>query len=196
MKKITTYILIFFTSLSFSQILQEVKTNNKTNYSENSEIKVIYNEYLNKFHPNTKPVGIFVNGIFMGNLSMFNLINSKKIDSLKIEKESFQKNGIEYFGKIQVKMQSDYVATFITLKELVEKYLELDSDPLVFQINEDVINKDYNGHFVDENFILKIVLNKIKTSKKDSEINLIKLITKTPENIKKANTIRIKGTGI
>ena len=74
--------------------------------------------------------------------------------------------------------------------------MTLDTNPIIFQIDENVINQDYNEYSVDESFILKIELNKIKTSKKGTEINLVKLIMKTPENIKKANEIRIKGTEI
>jgi hypothetical protein len=74
--------------------------------------------------------------------------------------------------------------------------MKLDNYPVVFQINENVISQDYTEYLVDENFILKIILNKIKTTEKGTEINLIKLITKTPENIKKANQIIIRGKEI
>ena len=196
MKNIIIVILLFITSLSFGQTIQGVRINNKSNYSENSEIKVVYNDNSNELHPEKKPVGIFVNGTFIGKQPILNTINSEKIESLKVKKENFKKNGKEYYGKILVEMKSEYVPKFLTLKELITKYLDLNTNPIVFQINEKVINQDYNKYLVDEKFILKIVLTKIKTSEKDTEINLIKLITKTTENIKKANEIRIKGTEI
>jgi len=93
-------------------------------------------------------------------------------------------------------MKSEYNPNFMTLKEIATKYLSLDTNPIIFQINENVINQDYNEYLLDENFVLKIELNKIKTSDKNGEINLIKLITKTSENIKNANIIRIRGTEI
>jgi len=88
-------------------------------------------------------------------------------------------------------MKSDYTPKFITLKKLLDTYLKLDRDPIVFQINDTIINANYKTYIVDENYILKMTSRKIKTSKRHTEINLIELITKTPENIKKANTIRI-----
>ena len=195
-KNIFALSLLFVTFNSFSQDIIGKKYTSKPNYSENSEIKVIYKDSLKKFHSKTKPAGIFVNGIFIGDESVLNAINSEKIESLNIEKENFEKNGKEYYGKILVKMKTEYIPKFISIKELSKKYLNLDKKPIVFQINEDVISEDLNEYLVDENFILKIIVNKIETSEKTAEINLIKLITKTAENIKEANTIRIKGTEI
>ena len=195
-KNVFAIILLFVTFNSFSQDIIGKKSTSKPNYSENSEIKVIYKDNLNKFHSKTKPVGIFVNGIFIGDESVLNAINSEKIESLNIEKENFEKNGKEYYGKILIEMKSDYNPIFISLKKLTSKYLTLNTSPIIFQIDENIINEDYNEYLVDENFILKIILNKIKTTEKETEINLIKLITKTPENIKKANQIIIRGTEI
>ncbi|WAC02925.1 hypothetical protein N7U66_04670 [Lacinutrix neustonica] len=192
-KNIFALILLFVTFNSFSQDNIGKKSAAKLNYSENSEIKVICNDSLNTFHSKNKPVGIFVNGIFL-NENSISAINPDKIETMKVEKESFEKNGKEYFGKILIEMKSDYKPNFISLNELTSKYLTLDTNPIIFQIDENVVNQDYNDYSVDENFILKIELNKIKTSEKDTVINLIKLTSKTPENIKKANEIRIKGT--
>ena len=102
-------------------------------------------------------------------------------------------NGTEYYGKIYIKMKSDYNPKFLTLKKLSEKYLMLNEIPIIYQIDEKVVEKSSNEILVDENFILKIVVEKINTSENNTEINLIRLITKTTENIKKANEIRIKG---
>jgi len=194
-KNIFALILLFVTFNSFSQNINGKKPTEKPNYSENSEIKVIYNDSLKTLHSKNKPVGIFVNGIFL-NENLISAINPNKIETMKVEKNSFEKNGKEYFGKIIIELKSNYKPNFISLKELASKYLTLDTNPIIFQIDENVINQYYNEYAVDESFILKIELNKIKTSEKGTEINLVKLITKTPENIKKANEIRIKGTEI
>ncbi len=195
-KYIFALILPLVTFNVSSQDIIGKKMTTKPNYSESSEIKVIYKDSLNKFHSNKKTAGIFVNGIFVGDENVLNTINSEKIESLNIKKENFEKNGKEYHGKILVKMKSEYNPKFITLKELIVKYLDLDKKPIVFQIDEDVVNQDHDNYLVDESFILKIILKKIQTTEKNTEINLVKLITKTSENIKKANTIRIKGSEI
>lgn len=192
-KNIFALLTLLLTFNSFSQDIIGRKSQNRPNYSENSEIKVIYTDSSKKFHSNQKPAGIFVNGKYIGNQNAMNFINSDKIESLKIEKVNFEINGTEYYGRILVKMKSDYSLKFLTLKELSEKYLELNTYPVIYQIDANVVENNKDRILVDENFILKIIVEKVKTSEKNTEINLIKLITKTPENIKKANEIRIRG---
>ncbi|MFI8380576.1 hypothetical protein [Leeuwenhoekiella sp. NPDC079379] len=193
MKTIFTFLMFFLTFNSFCQEISGKKSTDKPNYSENSEVKVFYSDNLNKFHSDQKPAGIFVNDKFVGAQEIMSFINSDKIESLKIEKEKFEMDGTEYSGKIFIKMKSDYNPNFIILEELSAKYLELNKNPRIYQIDEKIIDNSKNGILIDENFILKIVVNRVKTSKKNSEINLIRLLTKTPENIKKANEIRIRG---
>ena len=193
MKTIFALTMLFLTFNSFCQEISGIKLTDKPNYSENSEIKVFYSDKSSEFHSDKKPAGIFVNDKFVGNQEVLNFINQDKIETIKIEKEKFEMNGTEYYGKIYIKMKSDYNPKFLTLKKLSEKYLKLNENPTIYQIDEKVLDKSSNEILVDENFILKIVVEKINTSENNTEINLIRLITKTTENIKKANEIRIKG---
>ena len=180
MKTIFTLLMLSLTFNSFCQELSGKKTIDKQNYSENSELKVFYSDKSSEFHSDQKPAGIFVNDKFIGSQKVLNFINQDKIETINIEKEKFKLNGTEYYGKIYIKMKSDYNPKFLTLKKLSE-------------IDEKVVENSSNEILVDENFILKIIVEKIITSENNTEINLIRLITKTPENIKKANEIRIKG---
>lgn len=83
-------------------------------------------------------------------------------------------------------MKAGYKSNFISLKALSNKHLNLNENPIIFKIDEKIINKDYNSYLIDENFVLKIIISKLKTSEKNTEINLIKVITKTKVNIKKS----------
>ena len=84
----------------------------------------------------------------------------------------------------------------MTLKELVNKYLRTEINPVIFQIDDTIVDYNENEYLVDENYILKIEVTKIKMTKLSSDVNFIKLITKTPENIKNANQIMIRGDEI
>lgn len=194
-KNIFAIILLLLTFNSFSQNIIGKKSTKKPNYSENSEIKVLYNKFQTN-QSNKNSGAVFINGIFVGGQNVLNVFNSNKIESIKIKKENFEKEGKLYYGKVLIETKNGYVPEFVTLKALTEKYIMLSTNPIIFQINDNVISQDYKEYLVDENFILKIVLNKIKTTEKETEINLIKLITRTPENIKKANQIIIRGTEI
>lgn len=185
--------MLFLTFNSFCQEISGKKSTDKPNYSENSEIKVFYSDKSSEFHSDRKPVGLFVNDKFVGSQEVLNFINPVKIETINVEKKKFGMNGTEYYGKIFIKMKSDYNPKFLTLKKLSEKYLKLNENPRIYQINEKVIEDSKDEILVDENFILKIVVEKITASENNTEINLIRLVTKTPENIKKANEIRIRG---
>lgn len=82
----------------------------------------------------------------------------------------------------------------MSLKKVLSKHLKLDKTPVLFQIDNDIIDDKYDEFIIDENYILKIVLSKTQTSEKNISVNLIKLITKSPENIKKANELRVLGS--
>ena len=92
--------------------------------------------------------------------------------------------------------KENYKPNFITLEKLVEKHLPTETNPRIFQIDETVIDQNESEYLVDENYILKIELTTIKNPKLNSDVDFIKLVTKTSENIKKANQIMIRGNEI
>ncbi len=185
---------LFLTFNSFGQDLSEEKLTDKPKYSENSEIEVISPDNTGLFYVGQKLAGIFVNDTFIGSQEAVSFINSDKIEAIAIEKGEFEMNGTKYYGKIFITMKPDYDPAFLTLEELSAKYLTLDNNPVIYQIDTTIIDDPNNQILMDENFILKMELKKVKTSGKHTEINLIRLTTKTPENIKKANETLIKST--
>jgi len=165
----------------------DVPEQNYNNKPKASDIKILYKNQ-SKYHSQNKPVAYFVNRSFVGaNV----ILNPNDIKSIRVEKEAFEKNGKTYFGKILITTKPDSHPEFISIRKLTS--LTYDKSPILFQIDENVIDQDYNDYFVDKNFILKIEINKIKTTENKIKINLIKIITKTKDNIKKANEIRIRG---
>ena len=132
MKTIFTVLMLFLTFNSFCQELSGIKLINKPSYSENSELKVFYSDKSSEFHSDQKKAGIFVNDKFVGSQEVLNFINQDTIETIKIEKEKFEMNGTEYYGKIYIKMKSDYNPKFLKLKKLSEKYLELNENPIIY----------------------------------------------------------------
>jgi len=170
-----------------SNVPPDVPEQNYNNKQKASDIKIIYKDQ-SKHHSQNKPVAYFVNRSFVGANVIF---NPNDIKSVRVEKGTFEKNGKSYFGKILITTKPDSHPDFISIRKLTS--LTYDKSPILFQIDENVIDQDYNDYFVDKNFILKIEINKIKTTENKIKINLIKIITKTKDNIKKANEIRIRG---
>ena len=195
MKNLTLLITFLLTSFSFSQTLEEKNAINKfKKYTENSKISVIYSDSI-KQEPNSKPIAIFINNAFTDDQSVLNGMSSKKIESFNIEKGTFKINHKTYYGKVLIKMKPDYKQNLITLKALTLKHLKLNNNPILFQINNTILNVDYNTYLIDEDYILKMSLSEVKTSN-NTKINIITLITKTKKNIEEANQIIIRGNEI
>ena len=65
---------------------------------------------------------------------------------------------------------------------------------MIFTIDGTIINSDYDKYLVDENYLLQIIVDKIFIAKEIIDLGLIKLLTKSQENIRKSKEIRIRGT--
>ncbi|AUC82902.1 hypothetical protein [Lacinutrix sp. Bg11-31] len=194
MKNTTLLIVLLISSLSFGQTSPEKKAFKNPKYSENSEIVISYRDSI-KQKQKSKPVAYYINDDFTDDQYLLNSISPKKIESFNIEKGNFTINNKQYYGKVLIKMNSNYKHSQISLKALSKKFLNLDDSPVLYQINDNIINTNYNTYLIDEDYILKILVSKVKTSN-NIEINHIKLITKTKENIAEANTIKIRGNEI
>ena len=73
------------------------------------------------------------------------------------------------------------------------KYTNIKDNSTIFKIDDEVINADYENNLVDENYILKIIVEKFENKNEKLNVNFINLITKSEENIKKSKEIRIRG---
>lgn len=63
-------------------------------------------------------------------------------------------------------------------------------------IDGNIVNADYNKYIIDENYVLQIVVDNIKNAKENIDLGLIKLRTKSVENIKKSQETRIRGGNV
>ena len=120
-------------------------------------------------------------------------INPRMIDSVSVVKEEITIEDKKYYGLIHIKMKADYKLEIISLTDLKIKYIKPDSIPSIFIIDNDIIKSDYDKFIVDEKYILKIKVQRVNIQKENLNINVIQLITKTKENFKKANEIKIRG---
>ena len=195
MRNIAIFILL---GISINLSGQEVFNSNvkkSQKYSQDSELRVIYKDSSDKKSINKEPA-YFVNGILIDKEIGIKTLNPNNIDSIEVEKEKFELNGKEYYGKIKIKTKDDYKLKLITLKKLLDQYLPNEINPRIIQIDDIVVTQNENEVLIDKSYILKMELTKIRNSKLSSVINFIKLTTKTPENIKKANQIIIRGNEI
>jgi hypothetical protein len=193
MKIIFVIFLTFFSINAFGQI-KEIKTLSgkvrdiKINSQADTSLKITYG---NKPDTTLRPA-IYLDGKHI-NSSITRTLNVKIITNIKIEKKYIELDGIKYYGQIFFETNKNYKFDFVSLSYIKSKYAELSDAPTLFMIDNELINDDYDKFILDNNYLLRINIETIKNSKAGIRFNLIRILTKKEENIKKVNEIRIRG---
>jgi hypothetical protein len=156
--------------------------------SANSEIKVFYANH-NKLKNNA---AISLNNKLVNELVIKHL-DPDKIESVNVKKGPFLINNISYNGKIIIKTKDDYQPNLISLNQLKTKHINVKENATIFQIDNKIITADYDTYLVDEKYILNITVKTFKNPKEKLNINIINLMTKSVQNINKANNIILRG---
>lgn len=145
-----------------------------------NKIKVIYaNETKD-----TSNIAYFLNGNLIDKSTMN--IDPEKIESINVLKVNFQIDSIYYYGKILITTRPGYNLQLISLNALKDKYTNLNNKAVVFMIDGNIINADYDKCQIDENYVLQIIVDNIKNTKENIDIGFIKILTRTEEYIKKS----------
>lgn len=182
MKNILALLLMLLSATTYGQTI-----------INDSTVKVIY---LDESH-NDKEPAYFINGKFVGNLTF--TLDPNMIENFNVVKNDTFLNNRKYYGEVYIKTKSEFKLKLklISLTSLKDKYTNLGNRPVVFMINGNIINSDYDKYFIDENYLLQIIVDKIKNEKENIDLSLIKLLTKNEEkNIKQSEEIRIRGNEI
>ena len=162
----------------------------RTNIAKDTIPNVIY---LKEKKSNLDDVLFYINGQEMAEYSL-ELLDPNDIEAISVEKKNIEIRGKMYTGQIYIETKEDYQPKLISLNKLKEKYVDIESStPTLFMIDDKIIEKNYDTHKVDEKYIMSIEVKKIKNSEEELYMNVIKLVSRTDENIKKANTILIRG---
>lgn len=137
---------------------------------------------------------LYVNGRLVNR--MFHL-DPKLIESLDVDTSSFQIGGVKYYGRLRITTKISYNSKFISLNEVKEKYTNLNGEPVIFMVDGEIITSNNDEYLVDENLLWRIFIDKIEDGRGENlDLNLIKLLTKSDENLKKLPEIRIRGTEV
>ncbi|MDN3595349.1 hypothetical protein [Zunongwangia endophytica] len=185
MLKLSNFVLLFFTtSLLFGQEIEHPQKK----YSEDSEMEVV--NLLNSANAEDQ-IALFIEDQFIANQVLYPTLNPDNIKSLEVEKEPFILDSAHFDGKIIITYKDEYQPEYVSIKDLILEHADIDL-PIVVQIDKEVLDLDCALYKVDTNFMLKLTLEEIPTSKKGHHIVLAKFITKTPANIAEANNINIK----
>lgn len=198
MKKIIAFLLLVSAFNCYGQSKND-KINGKITDSQLIEAlkdTTIAVEYINKSQSDSVPKpAYFVNGQFLFDSEA---IQPDLIESLNIQRRDTVIADTRYSGMVFIELKNhsskDYnIPKMIALNDLKNDYTTLKSQPVLFTIDGKFINANYDFYKIDKNKILKIVVEKFAGSGGNSEIWLVKLLTRTKENIQRSKQIRIRG---
>jgi hypothetical protein len=193
MRQILIIIIAFFTLNANGQIknfkVPLVESTNSQFVTQNDTVlKVLY---VNPNESERSPA-YYLNGQFV-NETILKTLNPKAIGNIRVERQEIKVETQKYYGQIFINTKGDYVPILVSLNNLKSKYTNLKNTPTIFMIDNEIINGDYDKCLVDENYLLRISIKKIENRKEKLYFNLIQILTKTEENIKKSKEIRIRG---
>ena len=149
-------------------------------------------EYVNTENVGRQPV-YYINGK-LSNPTLLRTIDPMLIESIDVEKREIEIKGKGYYGQIYLKMKKEYNPQLISLNDLKAKYTNLTKSATIFMIDNDIIKDDYDQYLVDEKFILKITVDTVESEKEKLNVAIVRLLTKTKENIEKSKEIRLRGS--
>ena len=148
-------------------------------------------EYAVSESDNLQPA-FYINGI-LSSRTRLTTIDPMFVDSIHVEKKEFEIEGKRYFGQIFIKMKMEYNPQIISLNDLIEKYTNIKNELTIFMIDNNFIKDDYDQYLVDEKFLLKIIVDTIERKIDKQNVNIVRLLTKSKENIEKSKEIRLRG---
>ena len=197
MKQLIMLLLVFATTNSFGQITNGkapgiILADTGKNPYRDTTLRVIH---VDRNKVERQPAFI-VNGKYVMNQSLLNSLNPNWIENIQVAKGDTIINNVQYIGIIRIKTKSDYNPKTISLTELKNKYTEFKNKPVIFMIDGNIVNADYDNYVIDENNVLTIIVDKFQNTKESIDWGLIKLLTKSEENIKKRQQTILRGTEI
>lgn len=116
------------------------------------------------------------------------------IQSVNVAKGDTLINGKMYSGKIFISTKSPNSYVFLSLNAIKEKYTTSKNPKTIFMINGLFIKKEMETYAITEDAVFKVTLiNTIEFDHlKNENIDIVSILTKTEENLKKDNTIIIR----
>lgn len=194
MKSLLIISVIFLSTACFGQTQPQFKKYDQLNLSklstaleEDTPLRVIY---MGGSEKKKNTMAIFVNSVFISDY-VAKHTNPKAIAKFSVEKGDIEINNVMYTGKVLIETKADYKPNFIPLNDFKKKHIATKRKSILFQIDDEIIQEDYDEYMIDENYVLRVIVEKVKNKRLD--FTLIKLLTRSDKNIKNSKRIMIRG---
>lgn len=149
---------------------------------------VVYHETEN----NGRQPAVYINGE-LSNLTIVRTLDPNLIDSVYVENKEIEIEGKKYYGQVFIAMKKEYSPKLISLADLRLKYTNPSNRPAIFMIDNEIFKGDYENYMVDEKSILNVIVDTVEDEEGQLNVDVVRLLTKTKENIEKSREIIIRG---
>lgn len=122
---------------------------------------------------------------------MIKTLDPDKIESFFIEKEDIS-DIMKTKDRIIVKTKPNKSSDMISLIDLSKKYKIPKRDRMIFSIDGELINENAQAMQFDESNLMEVSVISLDKVDQDGDLIYLKILTRTPENVKKANIIYIR----
>lgn len=188
--------LLMILCLSVSLAAFAQKTNLNSHVSENPQYSLedtlISVTYHKEDIPGLPPA-IFINGTFQ-NVLLKGGINLEKVADIRINKDTVEIDNNVYYEKIMIELEKSYRPGYISVSELISKYTRLNKFPDVLMIDDEIISCNFDESYIDAHYLLRMDVSEIQSAADGDTLCIVRLLTRTAENVRKANAIYIRGT--
>jgi len=156
-----------------------------------TSLKVVFTDTLNELNNDA----IFINNKYINTTAYELSLNTDLIESINLIKKDIKVDSILYKRQFRITTKNNYTPKLISLQKVKEKYTNYKDKSVLFMIDGDLIRSDYNNSLIDENYILRVFIDRIIIDKDRIDLGLIKILTKSKKNIqflKEQSTIKVR----
>ena len=193
MKQSIFFLFLALPTLSYGQIqtgeLSGVTILSTERYQEADTIPAVV--YASQNRAEKTPL-YYLDGVAVNQYAIKTL-NPNQIKEIEVVKNDPSLGAGAEHGVIYITTKEGYTPRYISLNALKEKYVKISSRPTIFLLDGKVLNVDYDQYVVDEKYILKIEVESLDQPAEGLQVEVINLITRTEENVQKANRIYLRG---
>jgi len=202
MKHLPIAFFVYFSLISFGQAAQKVQVQERI--IERNPPFTLNDTTINVINTVTqfgdKTTACFINSEFADYRTIMS-VNPDAIKDTKILKRDTTILGKDYSFQLLVKTHDSIPVNLMSLSDIKLKYTELSSDKCIYILNsrlrnnEDIITNNPDLR-IDKNYIFRIKVEQLnfagKNPKKSENVDVIRILFRTKENIEEANQIWIK----
>jgi hypothetical protein len=186
MKLVVLVSLLFLSNYTTGQIISSLNGNTKIDSVFSNGLDTIINVINIKKDSTQKMPAFFLDGKYIPASLLSSLkTNSNKIKSINIESGLIRIDNIDYSGKVQI----------VSIDNYLPKYTNLNNKPTLFMIDGNLVNEGSSDYIIDAKNILSITVDALNIKDEQIDLALVKILTRSEENIKKSKEIRIRGWG-